>query len=201
MPVRPEPAPRVDILIADDDAEARYALRLLLEPRGYTCAEAEDGPRAVGLALASPPRCLLLDLGMPGLDGLAVARRLRLEPQTRGIHIHCLTGLGDLGTRVRARLAGCEEFLTKPVDPARLLEVVGRHVGPHAEPPAAKWLTGWLPGLTVAEARDVLDWLENHGCTGLAVSDRDGRISVRWVCPPGLRLGVEAGGGVRDPRP
>jgi CheY-like chemotaxis protein len=200
MTARPDPAHRIDVLIADDDAEARWALRRLLEPRGYTVAEAEHGPGAVDLALASPPRCLLLDLAMPGQDGFGVARRLRLEPRTRGIHIHCLTGLGDLGARVRARLAGCEEFLTKPVDPARLLEVVGRHVGPHAEPPAAEWLTGWLPGLTVAEARDVLDWLENHGCAGLAVSGHDGRFAVRWVCPPGLRLGVEAGGGVRDPR-
>ena len=196
-----ESAPRVDILIADDDAQARWELRRLLEHRGYTCAEAADGLRAVGLARAAPPRCLLLDLGMPGLDGLAVASRLRLEPQTRGIHIHCLTGLGDLGARVRARLAGCEEFLTKPVDPARLLDLVRRHVEPNAEPPAAEWLTGWLPGLTAAEARDVLDWLENHGCAGLAVSGHDGRFVVRWVCPPGLRLGVEAGGGVRHPRP
>ena len=190
MAYQAEPTPRVDILIADDDAQARWELRRLPEHRGYTCAEAADGLRALGLARAAPPRCLLLDLAMPGLDGFGVARRLHLEPQTRGIHIHCLTGLGDLGARVRARLAGCEEFLTKPVDAARLLGVVRRHV----EPPAA----GWLTGLTLAEARDVLDWLENHGCAGLAVPGHGGRgFDVRFVRPPGPRLVGDAGGRVR----
>jgi CheY-like chemotaxis protein len=186
--VRTEPAPRVDVLIADDDAESRWAIRHLLERRGYTCAEAEDGPRAVDLARAAPPQCLLLDLTMPGLDGFGVARRLRLHPRTRGIHINGLTGLGDPGARVRARLAGCEEFLTKPVDTARLLEVVRRHV----EPPAAVWLAG----LTMAEARDVLDWLERSGCDGLAVSCQGRHFAVRCDCPPGLRLGRDASGRV-----
>ena len=189
MAARPEPAPRVDVLIADDDAEVRWALRRLLEGRGYTCAEAEDGPRAVDLARAAPPQCLLLDLTMPGLDGFGVARRLRLHPRTRGIHIHCLTGLGDPGDRARARLAGCEEFLTKPVDAARLLDLVRRHV----EPPAV----GWLAGLSLAEARDALASLEREGCDGLALSCQGRSFSVRCACPPGLRLGRDGRGRVR----
>jgi DNA-binding response OmpR family regulator len=130
----------------------------------------------------------LLDLAMPGQDGFGVARRLRLEPRTRGIHIHCLTGLGDLGARARARLAGCEEFLTKPVDAARLLELVRRHV----EPPAVRWLTG----LSMAEARDAFASLERYGCDGLELSCQGRSFSVRCACPPGLRLGRDARGRV-----
>ena len=184
-----EPTPRVNILIADDDAQARWELRRLLEHRGYTCAEAADGLRALGLARAAPPRCLLLDLALPGLDGFGVARRLRVDPRTRGIHIHCLTGLGDPGARVRARLTGCEEFLTKPVDPARLLDLVRRHV----EPPPV----GWLAGLSLAEARDALASLEREGCDGLALSCQGRSFSVRCACPPGLRLGRDGRGRVR----
>lgn len=67
----------VDILIAEDDALTRQSLRLLFEKAGYRCSEAEDGGRAVELARRRPPRCAILDLSMPVLDGFAVARALR----------------------------------------------------------------------------------------------------------------------------
>jgi CheY-like chemotaxis protein len=86
---------------------------------------------------------------MPGLDGLAVAHRLRADPATHGIHIHCLTGRTAPGAAEEARRAGCEAFLTKPVDPEALLEVVGRE--------SAGLPGGWLTGLTLTEVRDMLD--------------------------------------------
>jgi DNA-binding response OmpR family regulator len=132
---------------------------------------------------------VLLDLAMPGLDGFGVARRLRLHPRTRGIHIHCLTGLSDLDARARARLAGCEEFLTKPVDAARLLDVVRRQV----EPPAV----GWLAGLSAAEAREALAALEREGCDGLGLACEGRSFSIRCACPPGRRLGRDSCGRVR----
>jgi CheY-like chemotaxis protein len=187
-PDRPADRP-VDVLIADDEPHVRAVLRLLLEREGYTCAEAEDGPRVMSLARAAPPRCLLLDLRMPGLDGFAVARQLRADRRTRGIHIHCLTGLASDEARAEAGRAGCEQFLTKPVDLARLLETVRR---PAAPPPR-----GWVTGLTLTEARDLLDWLESHGCTGLEVyGEEGGGFAVRCLCPPGLRLARDAGGQV-----
>ena len=85
----------VDVLIADDDALARGVLRLLLERQGYTCAEAGAGAQALELAKSLSPRCVLLDLAMPGLDGLAVARGLRADPATRGSRVHCLSGYAD----------------------------------------------------------------------------------------------------------
>jgi CheY-like chemotaxis protein len=114
----------VDILIVEDHELTRRSLRLLLEREGYTCAEASNGKDAVELARLRSPRCVLLDLAMPVLDGVTVARRLRADPRTCGVHIHCLTGFLDPATRQEARQAGCELFLTKPVDIAALLTVL-----------------------------------------------------------------------------
>src|SRR5262249_34890412 len=134
-----EDAP-VDVLIADDDSELRQSVRLLLECQGYRCAEAADGREAVELALRHPPRCLLLDLAMPLLDGLSVARTLRADPRTRGAHIHCVSGSSDPKAPQQARAAGCELYLAKPVDPTALLEAV--------RGPATPAQIGVVPGLT-----------------------------------------------------
>src|SRR5438105_12163267 len=105
----------VDVLIAEDDDLLRQSYRLLLEGHGYVCVEAESGEEAVELARQRSPRCLLLDLNLPGMDGFAVARTLRADPRTSGVHIHCVTGLSDAGSRLRASRSGCELYLTKPV--------------------------------------------------------------------------------------
>jgi len=183
MLIQMVPCDAVDILIVDDDASMRDGLRLLLEGCGYRCVEAEDGWAALALAREQPPQCVLLDLLLPGLDGFAVARRLRADPRTLAAHIHCLTGLRDDATREQAQRAGCEEFLTKPVDAGNLLEVVGRWTKPPARPPASV-----ASCLTKEQAEELLDWLENHGCTGLAVTVAEDGFAVRFICPPGLRL-------------
>jgi CheY-like chemotaxis protein len=172
-----QPRPQtVDILIAEDDLLMRKSLRSLLEGQGYRCVEAENGIEAVALARRHPPRCVLLDLAMPGLDGLAVARELRADERTRAAHIHCLTGLADPAMRRAAGLVGCELFLTKPVDPDRILEAVQgqvRRSGPRL-----------VRGLNKTEAEDLLDSVENHGGRSeVAYSDRWGFV-VRSDYPP-----------------
>jgi CheY-like chemotaxis protein len=114
----------IDVLIADDDSDNRESLRLLLETDGYACAEAETGQEALDIARHSPPRLVLLDLMMPYPDGFTVARKLRTDPRTHGVHIYCLTGRSDQAARTRAERAGCELFLTKPVTPVDLLNAV-----------------------------------------------------------------------------
>jgi CheY-like chemotaxis protein len=184
-------APRdaVDVLIAEDDAPFRRMVRLLLEGAGFHCAEAGDGTGALDLALHHSPRCVLLDLGLPGLDGLDVARRLRSHPRTSAAHIHCLTGRGDPLTRQQAARAGCEAFLTKPVDEALLLAVVRRAARPATE-------SGRVDGLTFAAAEGLLDWLERQGCSGLEVSCGEGGFAVRCLCPPGFRLHRDGNGDI-----
>jgi DNA-binding response OmpR family regulator len=186
MRVQSLPSGRVDVLIAEDDAHMRFALRRLLEQKGYRCAEAANGRQAVDLALALPPQCVLLDLAIPELDGFSVARQLRSDPRTAGAHIHCVTGLVDAKTRERAHQAGCEQFLTKPLDPSQLLAVVGQQV--------RRTEMAVVSELTAREAEDLLDWLENQGCTDLEVTLDDKTFTVRCVCPPGIRLTREDDG-------
>jgi CheY-like chemotaxis protein len=120
-----EPSPpAIDVLIAEDDLSVREALRCLLENEGYTCAVAENGREAVEIAHESPPRLVLLDLMMPELDGFGAARQLRRDPRTRDVHIHCLTSRTDRAARVQARRAGCEVYLTKPMDVEGIRDVI-----------------------------------------------------------------------------
>jgi CheY-like chemotaxis protein len=187
--MRETPPDALDILIAQGDALPRAHLRLLLEGHGFTCAEAGDARETLEVARQRLPRCVLLDLETPGLDGFAVARTLRADPRTRSIHIHCLSGRGDPGARQEALEAGCEEYLIKPVAVGELLETVGRPT------PAGEWEE--VTGLTLEEAEDLLDWLENHGCRQLEVRRQEQAFTVRCVCPPGFRLRREVGGEVR----
>ena len=93
MRIQTVPSESMDNLIVEDDASLRAALRLLLERNGHRCVEASDGREALALARAHLPRCVLLDLCLPALDGFAVARRLRADLRTVSAHIYCLTGL------------------------------------------------------------------------------------------------------------
>jgi CheY-like chemotaxis protein len=169
-------SPSVDVLIADDDPILRTGVRRLLERRGYRCTEAEEGHQALELVRRQKPQCVLLDLAMPDLDGLSVARLLRTDPRTHGVHINCLTGRVDRRAREQAHLAGCETFLTKPVDVTVLLDVVGSQVkrGP----------TEAVSGLNKAEAEALLDWLETWGCSALEAAVADETFTVRWAWPP-----------------
>src|SRR5437763_6389160 len=165
-------SPSVDVLIADDDPVLRAEVRRLLERQGYRCTEAEEGHQTLELVRRQKPQCVLLDLAMPDLDGLSVARLLRTDPLTHDVHINCLTGLVDHRAREQAHLAGCETFLTKPVDVTPLLDVAGRQGkrGPTEE----------ASGLSKAQAEALLDWLEASGCSALEGSVEDDGFTVRW---------------------
>jgi CheY-like chemotaxis protein len=174
---QPAEAGPVDILIAEDDVLMRQSLRRLLEQEGYHCAEADDGRAAVEMARRSPPRCAILDLVMPGMDGFTVARQLRADPRTRGVHIHCLTGVTDLSAREEARQAGFETYLTKPVDPSHLLRLIDKEM---KEPVAVE-----ASGLSLTDARDLLDYWENAGYQQLKADYDEGKgFTVRGVRPP-----------------
>jgi CheY-like chemotaxis protein len=182
-------ADRIDILIAEDDARARRSLRHLLEREGYRCAEAGTGREAVERAQQRPPRCVLLDLRMPELDGFGVARRLRADARTRGAYIHCVTGWTDEAARAEATRAGCDRFLTKPVDVPALLQVIDQELRCRAE---------WVCGLTKVEAEDLLDWLEVRGTAGELEYEEGRGFAVRC---PGFRAEREVSGRVVLYRP
>jgi CheY-like chemotaxis protein/two-component sensor histidine kinase len=113
------------ILVVDDNADAAQTLTLLLEALGHSdvrsAPSGEDGLRA---ARQTPPETMLVDLRMPGMDGFELARRIRAEPWGAGVVLVALSGWGQEDHRARAREAGFDHFLTKPVDRIGLTEAL-----------------------------------------------------------------------------
>jgi signal transduction histidine kinase len=108
------PPPR-RILVVDDNVEAALALAELLTLGGHETHVAHDGPSAVDAARSLSPDVAILDIGLPGFDGLEVARRLRAEPELRGLLLVALSGLVQPDDRARSREAGFDHHLAKPV--------------------------------------------------------------------------------------
>jgi class 3 adenylate cyclase len=111
---------RPQILIVDDSAAHRDLLTSFMEADGYAAAAAADGKEGLARVEATPPDLILLDVSMPGLDGLSVCARLKEGPDTRHIPIVLVTGLQVEADRIRGLEAGADDFLTKPVSRAEL---------------------------------------------------------------------------------
>jgi PAS domain S-box-containing protein len=118
------------VLVVEDNADVRDGLRLLLEDCGHQVDEAADGLTGLQLALAQRPDVVLVDVGLPGLDGYDVARRIRAAPDTELMVLVALTGYGQPEDRRRALAAGFDAHLVKPVDPDALLRFVAEGRAP-----------------------------------------------------------------------
>ncbi|MFP2909681.1 ATP-binding protein [Pyxidicoccus sp. 3LFB2] len=112
------------LLLVEDHADSRLLVRQLLEADGHTVFEAEDGLTGLAKAREVRPEVVLLDIGLPGMDGYGVARALRATEEGRGLLLIALTGYGLQEDRARALAAGFDEHLVKPVDIVRLREVL-----------------------------------------------------------------------------
>ena len=104
------------ILVVEDYEDTSLAMRLALEEQGYRILEAADGARAVEVAARERPDVILMDLSLPVMDGLAAAERIRADPTLRDTVIVAVTGYSDKGARARALAAGCNAFVSKPID-------------------------------------------------------------------------------------
>jgi signal transduction histidine kinase/ActR/RegA family two-component response regulator len=111
---------RLRVLLVDDHEEAVKALGTLLELWGHQVRIALDGPSALEIAGELRPELVLLDIGLPEMDGWEVARRLRRLPEAAGAVLVALTGYGQRADRERSREAGFDHHLVKPVDPGEL---------------------------------------------------------------------------------
>jgi len=103
------------ILVADDYADGREMLAFFLERLGHTVATASDGADALAVAASFQPEVAILDIGMPGISGHAVARELRKQRGEEVILV-ALSGLGEASDKARAADAGFNRHFTKPVD-------------------------------------------------------------------------------------
>lgn len=117
------------MLVVDDNADLVAMLAVFVETFGHEVRKALDGPSAVSAALSCRPDVVLLDLGLPGISGLEVARELRRRPETADARIVALTGWGQEEDRRRTEDAGFDEHLTKPTDPLQLQQLLARFAG------------------------------------------------------------------------
>lgn len=114
------------ILVVDDNRDVLESLTMLLELQGHEVAAARDGLEAVAMAERFHPDLVLLDLGLPRLDGYGACRRIREQAWGRDIKVIALTGWGLDGDRRRTEEAGFDDHLVKPVAPSTLLEIVAK---------------------------------------------------------------------------
>jgi CheY-like chemotaxis protein len=116
----PQSPSRRRVLIADDNKDAADSLAMLLELSGHEVRVTHTGRGALSLAQAFRPDTSLLDIGMPDMSGYEVAEALRREPWGASIRLIALTGWGQDDDRRRAKRAGFDHHLTKPIDPDAL---------------------------------------------------------------------------------
>ena len=112
------------ILLAEDSIEQRALYAVILQGAGYRVLEAGDGEEAVAIVRRERPGLVLMDVTMPGTSGWNAVRALREDPDTVGVPIIVVTGLAGTWDRDASIAAGADDYLVKPVPPARLLEEV-----------------------------------------------------------------------------
>jgi CheY-like chemotaxis protein len=122
----PPPSAGSRILVVDDNIDGAETLAMLLEGSGHAVRTAYSGPAALQQARAFQPELVLLDLGLPGMNGFEVARELRADPAYGAPVLVALTGWGSEEDRRRSREAGFSEHLTKPADVKDVRELITR---------------------------------------------------------------------------
>jgi two-component system cell cycle response regulator DivK len=112
------------ILIVEDDVKSRKLVREVLRVRGYEIIEAETGEEGVGLAQERRPRLVLMDIRLPGIDGIQALGQLRADVATRQIPVMAMTASVMAGDRQRVLDAGFDDFLSKPINVKGFLAAV-----------------------------------------------------------------------------
>jgi len=128
--VSPDPVGGESILIVDDNEANLKLARVLLQSAGYVVRTADSAEQAVQALASFRPRLILMDIQLPGTDGLVLSRRLKDDPATRDIVILALTAYAMQGDEERVRKAGCDGYIPKPIDTRALAETVARHLQP-----------------------------------------------------------------------
>ena len=116
------------ILVVEDHEENRRIIRDLLTSAGLEMIEALTGEDGVRAAESERPDLILMDIQLPGLDGYEATRRIRANPALRSIPIIAVTSYALSGDDVKAREAGCDDYVTKPFSPRALLAKVREHL-------------------------------------------------------------------------
>jgi CheY-like chemotaxis protein len=131
---------KAQILIVDDNESNLRLMQAILDSEGYPVKSAMNAEEALGLLQTWQPSLILMDIQLPGIDGLELTRRLKRDPRYRRIVIVALTAYAMKGDEDKARDAGCDGYITKPIDTRRLPGVIDEHLRAAIKvpPPIAK---------------------------------------------------------------
>lgn len=116
------------ILIVEDEPRNRKLFRDLLQLKGYATLEATNGKQGVKIAREKKPDLILMDILMPVMDGLEAARILKTDAETKDIPIIALTSYAMKGDEERIRQAGCDEYITKPIDTREFVKKITEYL-------------------------------------------------------------------------
>lgn len=116
------------VIVVDDNPINLKLLRIVLDDEGYEVRTASDAEEALALLAAFHPRLIMMDLQLPGMDGLELTRRLKSDPATRDIIIIAVTSYAMKGDDQKAFAAGCDDYITKPICTVSLPSLVARHL-------------------------------------------------------------------------
>ena len=123
------------ILVVDDNAANLKLARVLLQGEGYQVRTAADAESALQLLQSFTPRLILMDIQLPGMDGLELTRRLKADAATKDIVILALTAYAMKGDEEKARAAGCDGYVAKPIDIDSLPRVIAEDLRSRGDTP------------------------------------------------------------------
>ena len=116
------------VLVVDDNLTNLKLIEYLLQARGYEVSTAFDADSALSAVRTQRPALVLMDLQLPGMDGLELTRRLKADPETKHISIIAVTAYAMKGDEQRALAAGCDGYIAKPIDTRALPQLVEKHL-------------------------------------------------------------------------
>jgi two-component system, cell cycle response regulator DivK len=118
------------ILYIEDNFQNRRLVNRLLTKKGYEVLEAEDGLQGIAIAAREKPALILMDINLPGIDGMEATSRIKSSPDLSQIPIVAVTANAMRGDREKIIAAGCDDYLQKPIDNDELINTVQRYIGP-----------------------------------------------------------------------
>ncbi|HEV2704373.1 MAG TPA: response regulator [Pyrinomonadaceae bacterium] len=121
-----EPSPEPKVLVVEDFEDTRTLLRFMLRMYGYNVIEADNGQEAVEVAQREHPDAILMDMSLPIMDGCQATRRIREQPALKDVPIIACTAHNQWEWRGKAIIAGCDEFMAKPLDADKLNLMLSR---------------------------------------------------------------------------
>ena len=120
---------RKKVLCIEDNSVNMLLVSRIVEAEGHELLQAEDGPRAIDILTETLPDIILLDINLPGINGLDLAKRFKSDDKIRPVPLIATTAQVLVGDRERCLEAGCDDYLPKPLDIRKLREVLREHLG------------------------------------------------------------------------